>query len=57
MGIKNAEKNYDYILKLDNDLILQADSLKELIECAESGARIGMVGGKFFIFLIKKDYI
>jgi len=49
-GIKNAQKSYDYIVKMDNDLILDKNCLTELIKCAESDDSIGIVGGKVFYY-------
>lgn len=54
IGIKNADENYDYILKLDNDLILDKNSLAELIKSGESDVKIGIVGGKVFYFSEKE---
>jgi GT2 family glycosyltransferase len=54
VGINNANKNFEYIFKLDNDVILDKDSLTELVNCAESESKIGMVGGKVFYLSDKK---
>lgn len=53
-GINNANKDYDYILKLDNDIILERNSLIELVRCGESSSLIGMIGGKVFYFSDKR---
>ncbi len=53
-GIKNADSNYDYILKLDNDIVLDRQALLELVKCAESDPKIGMTGGKVFYYADRK---
>ena len=50
MGINKADKAYDYILKLDSDMVLTRDCLMELIKCGGSGPKIGFVGGKVFYY-------
>lgn len=47
-GIAVASKNYDYIWKLDNDVIVDKNSLFELVEFAENNKKIGMVSGKIY---------
>ena len=54
IGIKNADENCDYILKIDNDLILDKNALAELIKSGESDVKIGIVGGKVFYFSEKE---
>jgi len=53
-GIGNSKREYGYILKLDNDVILDRNSLKEMIKCAEQDNTTGIVGGKVFYFSDKK---
>ena len=36
----------DYIIRLDDDVVLDADCFKELIECLESDVEIGAVGAR-----------
>jgi len=50
VGIKNAREDYEYILKLDNDVVLKRNCLAELVDCAESDSQIGFVGGKVYYY-------
>ena len=50
-GIRYAvKKGTDYILLLNDDVIVDSDFLTELVKVAESDSRIGMVGPKTLCF-------
>ena len=49
-GIKEANPNYDYIWKLDNDIELDSDSLIELVKVAITDKNIAAVGGKVYLY-------
>jgi len=46
MEVVNSD--YNYLWKLDNDVIVDSNSLYELVKTAESSNMIGVVGGKVF---------
>lgn len=51
IGIRKAfEGNTDYIFLLNNDTVVDIDILRNLIELAETGPEIGLVGAKIFYF-------
>tara|TARA_Y100001970_G_scaffold250206_1_gene321715 strand:+ start:36739 stop:38922 length:2184 start_codon:yes stop_codon:yes gene_type:complete len=43
-------KDWQYMLKMDEDLILEKNCLKELVETAESSENTGVVGGKVYFY-------
>lgn len=45
-AIKNAHSNFNYIWKLDNDVILDNKSLINLVNLAEKNSKIGILGSK-----------
>jgi hypothetical protein len=45
-AIKNAYDRYDYVWKLDNDVVLDSKSLFYLINLSESDKKIGVTGSK-----------
>lgn len=49
-GIRAANPDYDYILKIDNDVIFDEECLRELVKTAEEDEKIGIVGGKVYFF-------
>ncbi len=49
-GIKAACPEYDYILKLDNDVVLDRDCLVHMIQIAENDNQVGIVGGKVLYY-------
>jgi GT2 family glycosyltransferase len=57
-GIKYALKNFNpkYIIKQDNDLVLDPTAIDSLIGCIEKDERNGIAGGKIYI-LDKPNYI
>jgi hypothetical protein len=57
-GIKYAISHFNpkYIIKQDNDLILDFNCIESLINCAKCNKRSGVVGGKIYI-LDKPEYI
>lgn len=48
-GLKNLEENYDFIVKLDADLILPDNYFETIARHFETDASIGMVGGFAYI--------
>lgn len=50
LGIKNSRSGYDFILKMDNDLVLEKDCIKELVKAFESDKNIGATGGKVLYY-------
>ena len=53
-GIKNAHSDYDYIFKIDNDVIFDNESLNELVKASEKDERVGIAGGKVYFFENRK---
>lgn len=49
-GIKKASLNSEFILKMDNDLILEKDCLNELKAPFENDKRVGVTGGKVYYY-------
>jgi GT2 family glycosyltransferase len=49
-GIKAAHPEYDYIFKLDNDVVLKSDALKHLVEVSENDDKVGIAGGTVFYY-------
>ncbi len=50
-GIRRAlEQGADYIWLLNNDTVVEPDSLSELMKVAEIGERIGIVGSKVYYY-------
>ena len=48
-GLETLDNNYDFIVKLDADLILPPNYFESIIKTFESDAQIGMVGGFAYI--------
>lgn len=46
LALKKANPDYEYMWKLDNDVILEENSLYELVKTGESSDKIGIIGGK-----------
>jgi GT2 family glycosyltransferase len=47
-GIKNAQPDYDYIFKIDNDIVMDRECLISLIKVMETDLKIGIAGGKVY---------
>lgn len=54
MGIKMAKADYDFILKIDNDLIVEVDCINELLKPFFDSPDIGVTGGKVFYYSQKE---
>ena len=52
IGIRFALNNLnpDYILLLNNDIVVEKDFLNKLIECAENDENIGIIGPKVYYY-------
>ncbi len=51
VGIKYAlEQDADYLMPLNDDVILASDFLSKMVQVAESDKKIGMVGPKIYFF-------
>jgi GT2 family glycosyltransferase len=52
VGIRYALKNLnpDYILLLNNDIVVDQDFLKELVDAGESNEKIGILGPKIYYY-------
>ena len=48
-GLETLDDNYDFIVKLDADLILPSNYFESIIKTFESDAQIGMAGGFAYI--------
>ncbi|MDD3459184.1 MAG: glycosyltransferase family A protein [Weeksellaceae bacterium] len=48
-GFEQISKDWDFIVKLDADVILTANYFKKIAECFQSGQNIGIAGGVAFI--------
>ena len=48
--IKNAHPDYDYIFKIDNDVVFDNKSLRELVKASEKDEKVGIAGGKVYFF-------
>lgn len=49
-GIEAAKLDFDYLWKLDNDVVVDPNSLFELEKVAEGNRNIGMVSGKIYYY-------
>ncbi len=49
-GIESAHPDYDYILKLDNDVVLDRECLAHMTHIAEGDEQVGIVGGKVLYY-------
>ncbi|RLG11707.1 hypothetical protein DRN69_07450 [Candidatus Pacearchaeota archaeon] len=49
-GIKEANPDYNYIWKLDNDIVVDKDSLIELVKAGESSSKFGTLNGKIYYY-------
>jgi glycosyltransferase involved in cell wall biosynthesis len=52
-GLETLDENYDFIVKLDADLILPPNYFETIISLFKSNAKIGMAGG--FAYIEKND--
>ena len=50
LAMEIVNSDYNYIWKLDNDVVVDSNSLYELVITAESSNKIGVVGGKVFYY-------
>lgn len=50
LGIKYSDNNSKYILFLDHDIILERNTVSELVKIGEIDSTIGIVTGKIFFF-------
>ena len=51
IGIKHAlRKEANYLLFLDNDIVVAPDFLSELVNAAESDSKVGIVGSKIYSY-------
>jgi len=46
----HVRRDYAYLMKMDNDLLVDPHCLTELVRMAESDERIGFVGGKVYMY-------
>jgi GT2 family glycosyltransferase len=53
-GIENAQPDYDYVFKIDNDVVFDKESLRELVRVSENDENIGIAGGKVYFFENKR---
>lgn len=56
IGFRAAEKNFDFIWKLDNDIILCKDALNKLLEKFEENSKLGIVGSAVFPLFSYSDF-
>jgi len=49
-GLEAAAPHWDYLLKLDEDLVMKQGALRALVDCAESNTDAGLVSGKVFLY-------
>ncbi len=55
-GLEASNPNWDYFLKMDEDLILQRSCLLAMVNCAVAHSDTGMVGGKVLLYKYRDTF-